>query len=214
MDTLRRLDDELLTDVNRFAQHTGWLHGAVLGYAAYGLVLFAALLLAGLWVNRTGSNRALAAAGWACLATLVAVGLNQPVVSGVAEARPYTTHPGLLVLAAHSSDFSFPSDHAVMSGAAAAGLWLASRRLGAIAAAAALVMAFARVYIAAHYPWDVLAGLVLGALVALVGWALLRVMLTAVTGWLRQQPGVRQLFPAPSAKPARREAAPSGASTP
>src|SRR4051794_16754347 len=199
MDTLRRLDDQVLSDVNGFARHTGWLHGVVVGYATYGLVLFAALLLAGLWRNRTRDNRALAAAGWACLATLLAVGLNQSLVSGFAEARPYTTHPGLLVLATRSADFSFPSDHAVMAGAAAAGLWLASRVLGAIATVAALAMAFARVYIAAHYPWDVAAGLVFGALVALVGWMLLRVLLTAITGWLRGRPGVRSVFPAPVA---------------
>ncbi len=198
MDTLRRLDDRILTDVNGVARHTGWLHGVVLGYATYGLVLFAALLLAGLWLARTRSNRALAAAGWACLATLIAVGLNQPLVGAFAEARPYTTHPGLLVLATRSSDFSFPSDHAVMAGAAAAGLWLVSRTLGAVATLAALAMAFSRVYIAAHYPWDVVAGLVLGALIALVGWALLRIPLTAVTAWLRRQPGVRQAFPAPA----------------
>jgi membrane-associated phospholipid phosphatase len=204
MNSLRRLDDQILTDVNGFARHSGWLHGVVLGYATYGLVLFAALLLAGLWVNRTGSNRALAAAGWACLATLLAVGLNQPLVSAFAEARPYTTHPHLLVLATRSADFSFPSDHAVMAGAAAAGLWLASRALGAIATVAALGMAFARVYIAAHYPWDVLAGLFVGAFVALVGWLLLRVLLTAITGWLRRRPGVRQLCPPPASAPALR----------
>ena len=163
MNSLRRLDDQTLSDVNGFARHTGWLHGVVSGYADYGVVLFAALLLAGLWLSRTRSDRALAAAGWACVATLLAVALNQPLVSGVAEARPYTTHPGLLVLSSRSTDFSFPSDHAVMAGAAAAGLWLVSRALGAIATVAALAMAFARVYIAAHYPWDVAAGLVFGA---------------------------------------------------
>jgi len=202
MDTLRRLDDQVLADVNGFARHTGWLHGVVLGYATYGLVLFAALLLAALWLRRRGSNRALAAAGWAGLATQLAVGLNQPLVSGFAEARPYTTHPGLLVLATPNADFSFPSDHAVMAGAAAAGLWLVARILGAIATVAAPAMAFARVYIAAHYPWDVAAGLVFGALVALVGWLLLRVPLTTVVGLLRRQPGMRQLFPAPTPEPA------------
>jgi membrane-associated phospholipid phosphatase len=110
------------------------------------------------------------------------------------------------VLATRSSDASFPSDHAVMAGAAAAGLWLASRALGALATAAALVMAFSRVYIAAHYPWDVAAGLAFGALVALLGWLLLRTPLTAVTGWLRARPGLRQAFPAPVALP--REKAP------
>ncbi len=39
-------------------------------------------------------------------------------------------------------------------------------------------MAFARVYIAAHYPHDVVAGLAFGALVVLVGWWLLGGVLT------------------------------------
>ena len=44
--------------------------------------------------------------------------------------RPYQTHPWLLVLASRTSDFSFPSDHAVMAGAVAAGLLLVSRLTG------------------------------------------------------------------------------------
>ena len=213
MDTFRRLDDRLLTDVNGLARHTRWLHGPVLAYATYGLALFAALLLTGIVLRRTGSTRALAAAGWAVLATLLAVGLNQPLVSGFAEARPYVTHSQLLVLASRSSDFSFPSDHAVMAGAAAAGLWLASRLLGVIATVAAGAMAFSRVYIAAHYPWDVAAGLVFGALVALLGWVLLRVPLTALTGWLRDRPGFRQVFPAPGTGRPAHESTTPGAST-
>jgi membrane-associated phospholipid phosphatase len=205
MGTLHRLDDRLFADVNALARHSSRLHGAVLGYATYGVVLFAALLLAGLLLRRTATNRALAAAGWAPLAVLLAVGLNQPLVSAFAEARPYTTHPGVLVLASRSSDFSFPSDHAVMAGAAAAGMWLVSRVLGALATVAALVMAFSRVYIAAHYPWDVAAGLAFGALVALLGWLLLRTPLTVLTGWLRTRPGLRRTFPAPVSVPGKRE---------
>jgi membrane-associated phospholipid phosphatase len=194
MNSLRRLDDRLLGDVNDLARHTGWLHGAILGYATYGLVLFAGLMMAALLIRRTGGDRGLAAAGWSALATLIAVGLNQPLVAAFGEPRPYTAHHGLLVLASRSSDGSFPSDHAVMAGAAAAGLWLASRALGAIAAAAAVLMAFSRVYIAAHYPWDVVAGLACGALVAVLGWFLLRRPLVVITAWLRRQPGVRNAF--------------------
>ena len=56
MSSVRRLDDHFLVDIDGFARHTGWLYG----YATYGLLLFA-LLLAGLRVNRSGSNRATAA---------------------------------------------------------------------------------------------------------------------------------------------------------
>lgn len=201
MNALRHLDDRILLAVNGFARHTGWLHGAVYDYATYGVALFAVLLLVGVWRTRNGSDRALAAAAWACLGTLIAVGLNQPLVAAFAEARPYTTHPHLLVLATRSSDFSFPSDHAVMAGAAAAGLWLVSRTLGAIATVAALVIAFARVYIAAHYPWDVVVGLAVGACVAWTGWLLLRVLLTWAAGLLRRQPVLRSVFAAPGQSP-------------
>jgi membrane-associated phospholipid phosphatase len=173
MNSLRRLDDQMLSDVNGFARHTGWLHGVVSGYADYGVVLFTALLLAGLWLSRTRSDRALAAAGWACVATLLAVALNQPLVHHFHEARPYTDHLHILVLAHRSTDYSFPSDHSVMAGAVAVGLWLVDRRLGILAAVAAVLLAFARVYIAAHYPHDVIAGLAVGAAVVLVGWLLL-----------------------------------------
>jgi membrane-associated phospholipid phosphatase len=196
MTTLRALDDRLLLDVNSFARSTGWLHGAVTGYATYGVVLFGLLLVAGVLLARRGSNRALAAAGWAPVAMLLAVAVNQPIGSAIHEARPYTTHPHLLVLASRTSDFSFPSDHAVMAGAAAAGLLIASRRLGLVAAVAALVMAAARVYIAAHYPWDVVAGLALGAAVAVLGWLLLHRPLIALAAWLREAPPLRGLFAA------------------
>jgi undecaprenyl-diphosphatase len=194
MDVLHKLDDRLFLAVNALARHTSWAHGAVVAYATYGVVLFGLLLLAGVLATRRGPARTLAAAGWACLATLLAVAVNQPLGNLVNEGRPYATHPHLLVLASRTSDFSFPSDHAVMAGAAAAGLLLVSRRLGLLAAGAALVMALARVYIAAHYPWDVLAGLALGAVVAVLGWLLLGGPLTILTTWLRDRPGLRALF--------------------
>lgn len=178
----------LFQAVNDLARRTPWAHGVLLAYASYGIVLFAALLLAGYWTARRGGPRTMAGALWAGAATLLAVALNQPIVAAVGEARPYTTHPGILVLAHRSADPSFPSDHAVMAGAVAAGLWLVSRRLGAVATVAALLMAFTRVYIGAHYPGDVLAGLALGATVSLGGWVLLRRPLSALVVRVERTP--------------------------
>jgi undecaprenyl-diphosphatase len=163
------LDEKLFDQINGLARATPWLHGVTTVYAGYGVVAFALLLAAGWWVaRRSGEPRRVAAVVCAGAATLLAVGINQPIVDAVHEARPYTDQPGVLVLASRSADFSFPSDHAVMAGAVAVGLVFVSRLLAALAAVAALAMAFARVYIAAHYPVDVAVGLVLGAAVAMV----------------------------------------------
>jgi membrane-associated phospholipid phosphatase len=161
------MNTNLFIQINQFAEATGWLHPIMSGYAAYGIVVFAALLAGGWWTaRRTACPRTMAAALLAGASTLLAVAVNQPIVALVHEPRPYVTHPGILVLAQRSTDPAFPSDHAVMAGAAAAGLWYVSGRLGLLATVAALVMGVARVYIAAHYPADVVAGLLLGAAIA------------------------------------------------
>lgn len=170
-----------LQTVNRFARSTPWLHGVIYDYATYGIVLFAGLILAGWWIARRHADTPMLAAVISTgVATLVAVAVNQPIVAAVHEARPYTTHPTMLVLADRSTDFSFPSDHATMAGAVAVGLLIASRRLGLLAVAAAVIMAFSRVYIGAHYPQDVLAGLALGAIAAVCVYWLTRSILMRV----------------------------------
>ncbi len=194
MDSLRRLDDRVFRAINSLARHTAWLHTLMADYARFGVILFFALLVVGLVIARRLDNRTLAAAGWAPVATLLAVAANQPLSRAVHEARPYDTHPHVLVLVARSADWSFPSDHAVMAGAVAVGLLLVSRRLGFIAMGAALLLAFSRVYVAAHYPWDVAAGLVFGGAVALLSWLLLSTPLTAVTAWLRRRPVLSTVF--------------------
>lgn len=142
---------------------------------------FAGLLVAGWWIARRDRAPArMAAALWAPLGTLLAVAVNQPIVALVHEQRPYDTLSGILVLATPTTDPGFPSDHATMAGAVTVGLLLVNRKLGLVAGLAAALMAFSRVYIAAHYPLDVVAGLLLGAAVSLAGWALLRRVLNRV----------------------------------
>ena len=161
--------------VNDFSRNTPWLHSPAKLYAEYGIVLFAGLLMLSLWqAYRSRDLQRVAAAVWAPVATVIAVGLNQPIVHAVGEARPFTVFPHALVLVAHSHDASFPSDHGVMAGAVTAGILLANRRLGYIAALAAVVIAFARVYVGAHFPLDVMAGPAFGATVTTLGYLLVR----------------------------------------
>ncbi|MFD2765405.1 phosphatase PAP2 family protein [Micromonospora eburnea] len=192
------MNTRLFLEINELARATPWLHAPLAGYAAYGVVLFAVLLLAGWWLARR-SGAGLPAAVWAPVGMLLAVAANQPIVSAMHVPRPYTALPGILVLADRSTDPSFPSDHATMAGAVAAGLLLVSWRLGLLAVAAAAVMGFARIYIGAHYPLDVLAGFAVGAVVTLLGYLVARGPIGAALGWLdgtRLRPLLRHGAPA------------------
>jgi undecaprenyl-diphosphatase len=174
-------DTELFLQINAFARATGWLHPLMTAWADYGIAAFALLLVLAWWQSRRRDDpAAMAAALWAPLATVLAVAVNQPLVHLAAEPRPYSALPGILVLAHQRNDPSFPSDHAVMAGAVAIAVFTVDRRLGAVAAIAAALLGFSRVYIAAHYPADVLVGLGLGTSVAACGWVLLRRTMTAV----------------------------------
>jgi undecaprenyl-diphosphatase len=173
------VDVYLYRVVNDLQTDGTWLNGVGLFYAkTAGPALLAALLLAGVVVARRRDLEHVARAGWAGLATFVAVGLNQPIVHAVDRARPYAHLHDVHLLGTPSADPSFPSDHATLAGAAIAGLFLVDRRLGWSAAVAGLLLCVDRVYIGAHYPADVLAGLTLGAAVAIAGWLVLRRPLT------------------------------------
>lgn len=184
MPSLQQLNDRLFVVVNELAKETGWLHGAAVAFTRYGVVLFALGLLAGVFYARRGTPRTLAAAVWAGLGTLVAVAVNQPIGNAIGEQRPYVAHPDALLLVQRTTDFAFPSDHAVMAGAVAMGLFTVSRKWGTVAVVAAVALAASRVYVGAHYPGDVVAGLAVGALVSWLGWLAVGPLLTRVASAL------------------------------
>ncbi|HEV2412607.1 MAG TPA: phosphatase PAP2 family protein [Candidatus Saccharimonadales bacterium] len=171
------LNTNLFLTINRFAQHTPAWHSFFLDVANDGIYVFALLLIAGwLYARRTGLSR-VAAVVWAGGGALISLGLNQPIAHFFNEPRPYDTHHHILVLIKKANDASFPSDHGVVVGAVTLGLFLVNPILGYISLAMSLLLAFARVYVAAHYPLDLLAGFTLGAVVTFVGYRLTRKLL-------------------------------------
>ena len=84
----------------------------------------------------------------------------------VARPRPCWRHPEVEMLVSIPKDYSFPSGHAMSSFAAAVSVFLYHKRWGIAALALATVMSMSRLYFYVHYPTDVLAGLVIGVLLA------------------------------------------------
>lgn len=168
------IDGGLYGDITDFARHTHWLNGPVAAYTSYGVALFAVFMLAGWWIARRKDASVMAAALSAPIAVVLAYVVNDGVKSVFTEPRPCRAlpHDFLIEKCPPLNDYAFPSNHSTVAAATAVALFLVDRRLGAIAALAALLMGASRVYVGAHYPHDVLVAFGVGAAVALaVTWS-------------------------------------------
>ncbi|MCH5670393.1 phosphatase PAP2 family protein [Streptomyces gilvus] len=167
------VDGGLYTWITRLAHHTSHpLDTAIAVWSDYGLALFAVLMLVAWWRARGAGEARMVRALATPLIVMVVYAVDMLVKSAVAETRPCRTlHVVTVEACPAAGDWSFPSNHAVIAGAAAVAIALTDRRLTRIAAPAAVLMAISRVWIGAHYPHDVAVGLALGALLA---WLLMR----------------------------------------
>ncbi|MFI6962497.1 phosphatase PAP2 family protein [Streptomyces sp. NPDC050255] len=166
--TASSIDGGFYTWVTELAQRSpAVLDSVVRAWSDYGLALFALLMLASWWRSRPADPARTAMALCTPLVVVAAYLANDLVKSVFHEQRPCRTLHVVTVEACPAlGDWSFPSNHAAIAAAAATAVWLTGRRIGAVAVAAALLMGASRVWIGAHYPHDVVIGLLTGTLVA------------------------------------------------
>ena len=87
----------------------------------------------------------------------------------VARVRPYEVVAGLQCLIAAQPDWSFPSGHASASFASAVVIYKSCPRgIGVPALVLAFAISLSRLYVGVHYPSDVIVGMVIGTLIALI----------------------------------------------
>ncbi|QQE49454.1 phosphatase PAP2 family protein [Micrococcus luteus] len=181
------VDERWYLALTQWRADTGWLHpaAAVFSWWAGLAVLVAALVaVAGLaWRRQAGPGPwpAVATAGVTAVVATATVLVNSVLVApAIGRDRPCERwpHAGALL---ECSTHSMPSDHSLVAGILAAGLWALSWRAGIAAALVAGAVAASRVYVGLHYPSDVLLGLVLGAG---LGWYAVRVARQPLAAWL------------------------------
>jgi undecaprenyl-diphosphatase len=123
-------------------------------------------LALGIWLYK-GRKHALRVLVVAVLAITACDLLSYRVLKPwVARPRPEYAGIGAIVRAPSGGRNGFPSNHAGNAAAAAAVLSVAYPAASIVFWSLAALVAYSRVYVGAHYPFDVLAGLALGALIA------------------------------------------------
>lgn len=166
-DTLLQLDGQMLLAIQSL--HVSWLDPIVSLYTRLGNagLLWIALSLAMLCYKPTRRAGALALGAMA----LGLLATNLTIKPLVERPRPWLDWP-IVPLVAEDDPNSFPSGHTCA--AFAAGMaWARALpwRWGRLAAVVlAVLMGLSRLYVGVHYPSDVLAGALIGALCAWAVW--------------------------------------------
>ena len=121
-----------------------------------------------------------------CMLISIAAGFllgNVMLKNIAARQRPCWLDPSVGLLVQVPRDFSFPSGHSMVGFEGAVSIFMFNRKWGIPALMLAVLIAFSRLYLFVHFPTDVLAGAVLGTVIA---WCVAR---TAKRRRRKQDPG-------------------------
>ena len=109
-----------------------------------------------------------------CMLISIAAGFllgNVLLKNMAARQRPCWLDPSVELLVRVPKDFSFPSGHSLVSFEGAVCIFLFNRKWGIPALMLAVLIAFSRLYLFVHFPTDVLAGIIMGTVIA---WSVVR----------------------------------------
>jgi len=161
-------DEGLTEKANHLIGHSFWFD-RIISILSVGLVYLVPLILLGVWFYSSHTKKqALQMLFSGLLAWFVFNGLFARFVW--TRPRPYIADMvNIRELIFHRPTYSFPSDHAALFAALVCSAWLLGfKKLGWWFFAMGVTVGITRVIIGVHYPLDILAGIVFGALAAFI----------------------------------------------
>jgi len=153
---------EIFQAINQNAGHQPLLDGLMVFFTQFAFPFFALVLLF-MWF--LGKERDKYTVVFAAITAVIGLVINFVLGHIFYENRPFVTHH-VNLLVQHAKDSSFPSDHATGTfSIALAIIWRKHRKIGIGMLLFAICTGISRVYVGNHYPFDVLASIIV-ALVA------------------------------------------------
>ncbi|ACC76182.1 phosphatase PAP2 family protein [Paraburkholderia phymatum] len=169
MNTLEAFNQALFLTINATTSTPRWQIGVASCVADY-VIYLVPLVLAALWLSGNRDSRE--AALRACCVTLLALGFNQIIGLAWMHPRPFMIGLGHTFVE-HAPDSSFPSDHGTVFASVALTLLFARVRwAGLLTLVAGLAVAWSRVYIGVHFPFDMLGAALIACVAYVLVWPL------------------------------------------
>ncbi|GGN64016.1 phosphatase PAP2 family protein [Actinoplanes lobatus] len=171
-----------------------FVQGFMAHFTELGVALLAGMWALTLWRARRSPALTRVLAGG--VGVVLAYGLSEWSKTYLDAERPCRTFPDLPIVASEcppTGDWSFPSNHSTVAAALVVAILLVSWRTGLLALPVGLLAGFSRVFVGVHYPHDVVAGFLIGAVATAIAVTLLP-RLPLIRAF---QPGTREARPAP-----------------
>jgi len=175
LDKLQYWDEELFLFLN--SKHAGWLDPIMLFLSSYADWVLACLIMAALIYFKADIRKKTGV--FFFLLTTGASALLTNIIKLIIQ-RPRPIHNELWVDSIHalekySHSFSFFSSHSATTFTMAIFFYLffhKQKLYGSIAIIWAAVVAYSRIYVAKHYPCDVMGGIIFGIMIGILGYKL------------------------------------------
>ncbi|WP_283138940.1 phosphatase PAP2 family protein [Rhizohabitans arisaemae] len=186
-------------DVVTFASLTPkWLQSFTAFFTSGAVVLLAVIMIVGWWLARRKDAHQVALSLLAPVGAGAAYLVSETIKTFLATNRPCRTFRSIVTVAEcpPMEDWTFPSNHATVAGAAAMGIFFFWRAMSVPAFFIAVSTAFSRVFIGVHYPHDVIVGFLIGCVVVSAVILMFEVRATRLVERLRPVPLLAPLLSA------------------